>query len=113
MLPLPRQIVLSELGTLPRTLGRFEREAAAALIVRFLQVKSPDAWIAFTPRDLGEFAWADEVIQGWARNPGWRLDVEWLVLNGHLTGWVDGDPLSQVQVTEKFVAAIALHARPE
>jgi hypothetical protein len=115
MTPLPRQIVIYEdVGTtLPNTLGRFEREAAAALIIRFHQVNSPDTWRAFTPRELAEFAKTDDLVQRWGSNPFWRMDMNWLVDNGHLVGWTEGDPQSQVKVTEKFVAATALHARRE
>ena len=66
---------------LHNTFGRTEREAAAWLIVRLLQVRGQGWDASFVMRDLADLLGTDEPTQRRCSNPFFRPDFGWLVDN--------------------------------
>ena len=107
----PSDVVLC-VPPLTATLGRSEREHAAALIVRACQ-ELGDKWQAVSPRQVGEVLRADvaagrQPFASLGVNPFFRPDVHDLVAKGFATMRED----KAVELTEKALEAIAKWARP-
>ncbi len=107
------------LGSFPPlvgTMGRSEREAAAALIVRTCQVNG-DIWAPVMPLDCGKMLEADiearaEPFYTLNRNPVFRPDVNDLVSAGYAS-WFNGSfPKGGVEFTSKGLAALLRWVTP-
>lgn len=104
-IPTPADIDTSGL-VLHKTFGRAEREAAAWLIVRLLQVRG-QGWDA--PFGMRDFAWLvenDEATRARCGNPFWRPDFWWLVDN-HFVWQTNLDSAQDpCFVTANFIAKV-------
>lgn len=106
----PSDIVLTGVP-LTATMGRSEREHAAALLVRCCQVNG-DEWQAVSPRMIGEAIKADvdgkiTPMNSWARNPFFNPDFLDLADKGFA---IMGDD-NRIAFTESGFAAMARWTR--
>lgn len=107
--PTPADVDTSGL-VLTNTFGKVEREAAAWLIVRLLQVRG-QGWDA--PFVMRDFAWLidnDEPTRRRCSNPFWHPDFWWLVDNDFVRMVDRGDAQKPCFVTTHFIAQVT-HAR--
>lgn len=109
----PSEVVLHAIP-LVGTLGRTEREMAAALIVRACQVNG-DTWQPVTPKMIREMLERDaadgvEPMASLNRNPFARPNFWELVAEGYASG----DPAKHepLALTEKALAKIRKYRRP-
>jgi hypothetical protein len=99
----PSQVFLNTVPPLTGTMGRSEREHAAAILVRVCQVKG-DAWQAVTPKILGEVLRADLAaqVEPWHSlnaNPFFRPDFHELVDAGFARwGEDEGKPIELTEL---------------
>lgn len=110
----PTDIVLHAIP-LVGTLGRTEREVAAAMLVRACAFHG-DRWQPITPTQMGEWLRHDldnkvEPFASLDRNPFIRPDFHELVRTGFAEGALEAD--SPLALTEKGLLAIARHRRPK
>ncbi len=82
----PSQVFLNTVPPLTATMGKSEAEAAAAMLVRAMQVRG-DAWAQVFPKEIGEVLKADldGKVEPWAslnRNPFFRPDFDMLIERG-------------------------------
>jgi hypothetical protein len=111
----PSEVFLNAIPPLTATMGRFEREFAAALLVRACQVDG-DAWRGFTPAELGKVIARDleakvEPMVSWNRNPFLRPDFRDLVAQG-FAACTDLDNGAPVEFTERGLEALRRWVRP-
>jgi hypothetical protein len=85
------------------TLGRAELEFAAAMVIRWHHVHSPDVWVSVSRREIAQSI-TDPVIEVWAQNPFFRPDWMQLLRLGFIAGW-NADVDARGHLTEKFFAA--------
>ncbi len=110
----PSEVALFTPLPLVGTLGRTEREVAAALLVRACQVNG-DTWQPVSPAMVGETLKRDvaEGVQPFASlnsNPFVRPNFGELVEHGYAAGDLEkGEPLS---LTDKALVEIAKYRRP-
>jgi hypothetical protein len=83
---LPSEVFLNTVPPLGATMGKSEAEAAAACLVRAMQVRG-DVWSPQFPKDIGEVLTADidAKVEPWVslnRNPFFRPDFRELVKRG-------------------------------
>ena len=114
MSALPSQIVLRAPLPLTDTMGRAEREVAAALIVRTCHVHG-DKWQPVTPRMIGEVIKQDlddgtEPFKTMNLYPFARPDFRDLIKAGYGEGGGEGG--QPIALTEKGLLAIQKWARP-
>jgi hypothetical protein len=105
----PSQVFLNTVPPLTATMGRSEREHAAALLVRTCQVKG-DAWQPVTPAMLGEVLRADlgAQVEPWNslnRNPFFRPDFHDLVAAG-FARWGDDTVKGPLELTELGIESL-------
>lgn len=105
----PSQVVLVEPLPLIGTMGRCEREIAAALLVRACQFYG-DRWQAIVPKMIGDVLTADmeaktQPFASLSSNPFARPDFHDLIAEGYATGEpaTKGAPL---ELTEKAFDAM-------
>jgi hypothetical protein len=111
----PSQVILNAVPPLTATMGRSEREHAAALLVRASQVKG-DTWQPVTPAILGEVIRADldGAVEPWAslnRNPFFRPDFRDLMQAGFARWCAEGKG-APIELTESGVEALRRWVRP-
>lgn len=89
---LPKDIVFDP-GPLPLIwrFGRSEVENAAAMVVRWHHVNSPDAWVAVSRRQIADFIGSDDVCREWFKNPFFGVAPRQLRDRGLFSGWEDDD----------------------
>lgn len=78
-------------GLLPDRLGRAELEIAAAIVVRWHHVHSPEAWTTVTRRQIADFLSTDEQVREWLKNPFNRPEPAGLTAKGYIAGWESVD----------------------
>lgn len=88
---IPAQIRVMPGGFLVNRFGRAELEFAAAIIVRWHHVHSPEAWTTVTRRQIADFISADEQVREWLKNPFMQPDPSGLVAKGYIAGWESAD----------------------
>lgn len=91
---------------LHNTFGRVEREAAAWLIVRLLQVRGQGWADSFVMRDFADLLGTDEPTRRRCSNPVFRPDFGWLVDNGFVRQTNPETVQEPCFVTEAFVAKL-------
>lgn len=77
------------------TFGKAETEQAAAILVRWHQLNSPDEWTSISRRELGNWMCGDinqtdEMLKIWTTNPFFRPSPIGLIDGGLITGWEGG-----------------------
>jgi len=103
----PGDLKLPRRGHYLRLFGRYEREAAAAMVVLLHHTKGWEEWSTFELPMMAQL-YRDEnsIMLGWAKgNPFWQPDFFDLQDRGFIEGIIEGDPKGQVQVTDKFIEA--------
>lgn len=109
--PKPSDIVLA-FPPLTGTLGRSEREHAAACIVRYCQING-DRWQSVVPTNIGEML-RDEAenkpVKDWVTNPFFRPDVLDLVKFGYAS--LD-EATRAVELTEEGIEALGPWTRKD
>lgn len=101
----PGDILTPAMGVYSGTMGKYEIEAAAALVVRLHHVNEWIAWTAFEMPQLATLVRTDPVSIEWAKNIVWLPDMFGLMYRGYMAGWISGDPTSKALPTDKFFAA--------
>ena len=82
----PNDVFLNTVPPLTATMGKAEAEAAAAMLVRAMQVRG-NAWAVVFPKQIGEVLSADldGKVEPWASlngNPFFRPDFDLLIAKG-------------------------------
>ncbi len=111
----PSQVFLNCIPPLTATMGRAEREHAAALLVRACQVMG-DRWQPVTPAMLGEVIQADlaaqaEPLSSLNRNPFFCPDFHDLAAKG-FARWTEEDGKGPLELTERGIEALRRWVRP-
>lgn len=107
-----------DLGGVPLagTMGKAERECAAALLLRAL-IRNGDNWQELPPRAIG-LAMKADMEEGvpptaiFKNNPFWNPDFRSLVDAGYATFAGDPDKGAPVAFTDKGLAALRKYAHP-
>lgn len=107
----PSDIVIMEGGFLIGIFGKAEVEHAAALIIRWHHVNSPDEWKSVCTREIAYLFLSDPKVIEWGFNPFWQPDPQMFFEYGLIDGWRHMDPLSKGTLTEKFHEGLERYAR--
>jgi len=107
----PSQVSLC-VPPLVATMGKGEIEAAASLLVRACHVLG-DKWQAVTGKQVADVLRADraaarEPFTSLIRNPFFRPDIHAAIA----AGFIEGDPASEVKLTEKGLEALRRWVMP-
>lgn len=110
-LPPPSQFVTTLTGLMTGTLGRAEREAAAALVIRLHHFWEHEDWQTFVLPDMAALLGKDEVTQKWMGGYAFARctpDFRWLVENEYLLEGPapEEGKVGPLTVTEKFTDAM-------
>jgi len=101
----PGEVSVSTLGVCSGTLGSFELEAAAALVVVHHWMNGLGDWSSVTPADLFECWKHNEHMKAASQNPFWRPAIGRLREDGWVTGW--DTPASAGTISERFILAVS------
>lgn len=103
----PRDVRVRVGAVCTGTLGKFELEALAALVVLWHWEHSPGEWTAVTLQQLVEFARTSPPLVDAMRNPFWHVDLPGFIEGKWIEGWRCGSVTDPGLVTEKFVRSVS------
>lgn len=85
--------------------GRSEIENAAAMVVRWHHVNSPDAWVGVSRSQMAHFTLRDDLVREWFKNPFFGIRPDQLEERGFFLGWA-GDVESPGMFTQRGIECL-------